>query len=124
MSDQPKKKMSKWYKLAIGLAVLWTIGTVMGEKDGGNPDRLSYGYMPAGECMSGDTFNSRTRSWVSNANWSSIPGSATWSSGTKTLAGSAQVMSEMVRLGTKACADLNPIYQQYLAAQRSRPSTR
>ncbi len=57
----------------------------------------SVGYLPAGECMSADKFNaaSASREVVESTDWSNMAGSATWSAGTKSLAGGVTVFKEM-----------------------------
>jgi hypothetical protein len=46
-----------------------------------------------------------------------MAGSATWSAGTKSLVGGVAVFKEMLRIGTQACPDLAPLYNQYVAAE-------
>jgi hypothetical protein len=83
-------------------------------------DRRSPGRTDAA-CMSGDQFNRNAASWVNNVDWSQVQGAATFSHDSKLMMASVKIMDEMKRLGTPACPDLAPTYDQYVAATSPKP---
>lgn len=101
-----------------GFVALAIVGSLLPETPS-NADSRSYGYMPSGQCMSSSSFNRNVGHFINNTDWSQIHGSASFSSGTKQLMGGVKVFDEMRRLGTKACPDLDPLFQQYMTAIRS-----
>lgn len=101
-----------------GVSGLVLLGAIIGP--GGKPDDQSAGYLRPGECMSAENYNRRAADVVSRTDWSAVPGSAMYSLSTKLLLGGVTVFREMLRLGTTACADLEPIYAQYRLASSPR----
>lgn len=88
------------------------------EKKRADPDYLSVGRVTAGGCMSESLFNSAATSVVNNTDWQKIYGAAQINAATRRLIGGIKVFEEMQRLGTPACPDILPLYQQFVAANR------
>jgi hypothetical protein len=74
--------------------------------DNGSVGREPWG----GGCMSMETIKGR----VKEIDWSQIQGSASKSAFVKNGAGTLYVFSEMHRLGTKPCPDVQPAYQSFI----------
>jgi hypothetical protein len=71
--------------------------------------------------MSGTEFNQNAEMWIGNADWSQVQGAATFTKQVKLMIAGVEIMAEVKRLGTQACPDLAPTYDQYVAATSPKP---
>ncbi|WP_458094739.1 SH3 domain-containing protein [Roseomonas sp. WA12] len=109
--------------MLVGLVGLFILGSLLPKREETQDDRDRYtvGYLATGQCMSGQNFNDRAARWLDGSDWSNVPGAATFGRDVKILVAGTRVMDAMMRLGVKACPDLDHIFQAYVATQAPRP---
>jgi hypothetical protein len=96
-----------WVLLAFGVFGAWLLTKPHAHAN-------SFGSLPP--CTSLDDFNRQVDALVSSVDWEGGVGEPILDRSVRQMIGSANVMSEMRRLGARACPDLDESYQSYLAA--------